>query len=141
MEKEIECPFPHIQKKGLKLKLYHCDELAGKVYIDSDADAVEALRNFTEESLNERRPMYMILRAEDVIVLSSPTMTPATQSAACTSDLNPRKVPNNATIIITLFSLYSVLSQIILAKVKLFTQINMHITCNNLTLKLPPLVL
>ena len=110
MEKEIECLFPHIQKKGLKLKLYHCDELAGKVYIDSDADAVEALRNFTEESLNERRPMYMILRAEDVIVLSSPTMTPATQSAACTSDLNPRKVPNNATIIITLFSLYSVLS-------------------------------
>ena len=110
MEKEIECLFPHIQKKGLKLKLYHCDELAGKVYIDSDADAVEALRNFTEESLNERRPMYMILHAEDVIVLSSPTMTPATQSAACTSDLNPRKVPNNTTIIITLFSLYSVLS-------------------------------
>ena len=24
MEKEIECLFPHIQKKGLKLKLYHC---------------------------------------------------------------------------------------------------------------------
>ena len=66
MEKEIECLFPHIQKKVLKLNLYHCDELAGKVYIDSDADAVEALRNFTEESLNERRPMYMILHAEDV---------------------------------------------------------------------------
>ena len=34
-----------------QLKLYHCDDLAGKVYIDSDAHAVQALRNFTEESL------------------------------------------------------------------------------------------
>ena len=41
---EIEGLFPHIKKKGLSLNLYHCDELAGKVVIESDADAVEALR-------------------------------------------------------------------------------------------------
>ena len=40
---EIEGFFPQIKKKGLSLSLYHCDELAGKVVFESDADAVEAL--------------------------------------------------------------------------------------------------
>ena len=64
---ETECLFPHIKEKGLKLQLYHYNELAGKVIIDGDMDAVEALNNFIQESLNERRPKYMILHAEDII--------------------------------------------------------------------------
>ena len=64
---EIEGLFPHIKKKGLSLSLYHCDELARKVVIESDADSVEALRNFIEESLHDRRPMYMVLHADDTI--------------------------------------------------------------------------
>ena len=59
LEEEIECLFPHIKEKGLKLQLYHYDDLAGKVIIDSDVDAVEALNNFIQESLDKRRPMYI----------------------------------------------------------------------------------
>ena len=43
LEHDVECLFPHISKKGLKLQLHHYDELAGKIVIDSDVDAVEAL--------------------------------------------------------------------------------------------------
>ena len=76
LEEEIECLFPHIKEK---LQLYHYDELAGKVIIDSDVDAVEALNNFIQESLDERRPMYMILHAEDII----PPLATTTQIAHC----------------------------------------------------------
>ena len=43
LEHEIEGLIPHITNKGLKLNLYHNDELAGKVCIESDADATEEL--------------------------------------------------------------------------------------------------
>ena len=45
LEHDVEYLFPHITKKGLKLQFYHYDELAGKVVINSDVDAVEALNN------------------------------------------------------------------------------------------------
>ena len=49
LERQIGELFPHVAKKHLKLKLFHYDELAGKVYIDSDADVTGALENFVEE--------------------------------------------------------------------------------------------
>ena len=46
---DIKELFPHISKKGLEIELYHVDELAGRVTIESDCDLVEALENFVEE--------------------------------------------------------------------------------------------
>ena len=54
MEKEIETVFPHIPKKGCTVKLYHYDELAGKVSIESDIDAIEALNNFIKIPADRR---------------------------------------------------------------------------------------
>ena len=82
---------PHIMKKGLKLNLYHNDELAGRVCIESNADATEALSNFIEESKQAYRPMYMVLHAED----STPSLNDSLASNATgpsTSKKNPRKV-------------------------------------------------
>ena len=90
LEEDIEHLFPHVKERGLKLHLYHYDELAGKVFIDSDVDAVEALNNFIQESLDERRQMYMILHAEDSI----PPLSRPTEVAHCSSSSskNPQKV-------------------------------------------------
>ena len=38
VEQEILELFPHIEKKGLRLRMHYYDDLAGKVYIDSNAD-------------------------------------------------------------------------------------------------------
>ena len=35
--------FPHISKKGLEIELYHVDELAGRVTLESDHDLVPSL--------------------------------------------------------------------------------------------------
>lgn len=47
--KEILSLFPNLVKKGLDLDLYHLDDLAGKVNIESDGDLVAALQNYVEE--------------------------------------------------------------------------------------------
>ena len=85
LEKEIETLFPHIPKKGCTVKLYHYDELAGKVLIESDIDAIEALNNFIEEHKNSRRPTYMVLHAEDSVV-------ELPSSSSSSSKTIPRKV-------------------------------------------------
>lgn len=60
--------FPQVTKRGLGLKLFHFDELAGKVSIESDADINEALHNFKEESRQSHpRKEFMTLHAEDCI--------------------------------------------------------------------------
>ena len=43
--KEILSLFPHLVKKELDLELYHFDDLAGKVDIESDGDLVGALES------------------------------------------------------------------------------------------------
>jgi hypothetical protein len=71
--KEILSLFPHLVKKGLDLDLYHYDELAGKVDIESDGDLVGALENFKEEmSRAAPRKDYLILHAKG----ASPVMIP-----------------------------------------------------------------
>ncbi len=45
VEDEIVQLFPHLIAKNLGVKLYHVDELAGRVEIDGDADLTEALNN------------------------------------------------------------------------------------------------
>lgn len=49
---EIRELLPHICKKGLQIDLYHYDELAGRVCIESDGDMEEALKFFTDEWKN-----------------------------------------------------------------------------------------
>ena len=87
LEEDIECLFPHIKEKGLKLQLYHYDELAGKVVIDGDVDVVEALNNFIQESHNECRPNYMVLHAEDII----PPLARTTEIAHCSSSSGTKR--------------------------------------------------
>ena len=74
-----------LPKKGCTVKLYHYDELAGKVLIESDIDAIEALNNFIEEHKNSRRPTYMVLHAEDSVV-------ELPSSSSSSSKTIPRKV-------------------------------------------------
>ncbi len=63
MCKEIRELFPHIMKKGLQIKLYHYDELAGKILIESNGDMEEALKIFTDEWKSDKRRKYMTLHA------------------------------------------------------------------------------
>ena len=91
LEHDVEGLFPHISKKGLKLQLHHYDELVGKLVIDSDVDAVEALNDFIEESRKERRSEFIVLHAEDVILPL--TLTTATEVAwSKSSGKKPQKV-------------------------------------------------
>ena len=43
---DIKELFPHISKKGLEIELYHVDELAGRVTIESDRDLVDSTGEF-----------------------------------------------------------------------------------------------
>ena len=70
--KEIGLLFPHVEKKGLQLELFHFDDLVGKVDIESDADLVEALVNFIEESkMDSCRSEYLALHVKDSYVSST----------------------------------------------------------------------
>ena len=65
VEAEILSLFPVIHAKGLGLYLYHFDEIAGKIHIESDGDLQEALTNFTEEWHGARRNEFLVLHACD----------------------------------------------------------------------------
>ena len=39
----------HVCRKGLQLQLFHFDDLAGHIDIESDGDTKEALENFDDE--------------------------------------------------------------------------------------------
>lgn len=68
--------FPHIQKKSLGLQLYHYDDLAGKIDIESDADMTAALDNFLEElHLNCPRKENLVLHAKDIIQSTAKSST------------------------------------------------------------------
>ncbi len=40
--------------KNLGVKLYHVDELAGRIEIDGDADLTQALNNFIENMMERK---------------------------------------------------------------------------------------
>ena len=62
LEQEILELFPHIEKKGLRLRMHYCDDLVGKVYIDSNADIQNTLESFTEEwSSQNPRKNFLVL--------------------------------------------------------------------------------
>ena len=64
-EGEILELFPHI---GLCLRMHYYDDLAGKVYIDSNADIQNTLESFTEEWSSENpRKNFLVLHVEDCI--------------------------------------------------------------------------
>ena len=66
---EVVQLFPQITKRGVNVELYHFDDLAGQVSIESDADMEEALRNFKEESQSSKpRTEYMTLHANDCVL-------------------------------------------------------------------------
>ena len=68
VEQEILELFPHIEKKGLRLRMHYYDDLAGKVYIDSNADIQNTLESFTEEwSSQNPRKNFLVLHVEDCI--------------------------------------------------------------------------
>ena len=55
-----------ILTSGLRLRLYHFDEVAGQVNIESDGDMQEALTSFNEEWNSARRHDYLLLHAEEI---------------------------------------------------------------------------
>ena len=69
---EIRKLFPHLCKKGLHLKFYHYDDLAGKIEIESDGDLKEALNNFIGEwKIGGLRKEYLVLHATDCMKLTA----------------------------------------------------------------------
>ena len=67
--------FPHLVKKGLGLELYHVDDLAGKVTIESDGDLVGALKHFMVEMQQiSLRKEYLVLHGNDTIPPLSPVI-------------------------------------------------------------------
>ena len=65
VEAEVLELFPHIQAKDLRLKLFHFDEIAGRVHIDSDGYMQEALTNFSGEWHGPCSHEFLVLHAED----------------------------------------------------------------------------
>ncbi len=43
-----------LMAKNLGVKLYHVDELAGRIEIDGDADLTQALNNFIENMMERK---------------------------------------------------------------------------------------
>ena len=76
VEAEVISLFPHIQAKGLRLNLFHFDEIAGRVQIDSDGDMQEALISFTEEWNGSRHHEYQVLHVEDTCSVSAAVVQP-----------------------------------------------------------------
>ena len=91
VEAEIISLFPHIQAKGLRLNLFHFDEIAGKVKIESDGDMQEALTNFMEEWHGTRRHQFLVLHAEDMCPVSV-AVTHPDESAQLNPASKSRKV-------------------------------------------------
>ena len=99
VSQEILQLFPQVVKRGLGLNLFHFDELAGKVAIESDADINEALHNFKEESWKSRpRNEFMTFHAEDCI----PTVPePKVDDVPCKTSRKVNKPQNSvATVMI-----------------------------------------
>ena len=92
VEAEVISLFPHVQAKGLRLKLFHFDEIAGRVQIESDGDMQEALTNFTEEWHGARRHQFLVLHAEDTCPVSAPVTHPKEPSAQSNVASKSRKV-------------------------------------------------
>ena len=80
-----------IQAKGLRLNLFHFDEIAGKVKIESDGDMQEALTNFMEEWHGTRRHQFLVLHAEDMCPVSV-AVTHPDESAQLNPASKSRKV-------------------------------------------------
>ena len=87
---DIKELFPHISKKGLEIELYHVDELAGRVTLESDHDLVESLENFVEERKGRSRKEHLTLHAVDCMT-SLPT--------PCTSSESTRKSAKRKVIV------------------------------------------
>ena len=67
VEAEVLSLFPHVEAKGLRLKLFHFDEIAGRVQIESDGDMQEALTSFNEEWSGARRHEFLVLHAQLIL--------------------------------------------------------------------------
>ena len=64
LTEEVLRLFPDLAAKEIGLKLYYEDDLAGRVYIESDMDVAEAIQSFAAHSTVLDRE-YLILHAED----------------------------------------------------------------------------
>ena len=71
VEREIGHLYPHLEAKGMKVKMFHIDDLAGRIDIESDADMSEALENFVEEYRGRKRKDFITLHAEDCLQTSA----------------------------------------------------------------------
>ena len=76
VEAEFLSIFLHVHAKKLWLRLYHFDEIAGKVNIESDGDMQKALTSFNEEWHGARRHNYLLLHAEDICPVNAAEARP-----------------------------------------------------------------
>ena len=83
--------YPDLKAKGLRLKMWYHDSLAGKVRIEGDADVQAALASFieaTEQAEDEMDVKYVTLHAEDCIDPDIPRKRPQSDADA---DVNVQK--------------------------------------------------
>ena len=107
VEAEVISLFPHVQAKGLRLNLFHFDEIAGTVQIESDGDMQEVLTNFSEEWHGTRHHEYLVLHAEDTCPASAAVAHPkepitSTQSSATSKSRKVRIYSYNKNIYYTI---------------------------------------
>ena len=89
----IYVPLP-VEGKGLRLKMWYHDSLAGKVRIEGDADMQAALTSFieaTEQAEDEVDVKYVTLHAEDCIDPDIPRKRPQSDADACPKASQKRK--------------------------------------------------
>ena len=84
--------FPHVVSKQMTVEIYHIDEMAGRIDIQSDADMGEALANFKEAAGGQHRMQYLTLFAEDTLKSSTPITKTGCSSRDTTSERRTRKV-------------------------------------------------
>ena len=75
--------YPDLKAKGLRLKMWYHDSLAGKVRIEGDADMQAALASFieaTDQAEDEVDVKYVTLHAEDCIDPDIPRKRPQSEA-------------------------------------------------------------
>ena len=88
VEREMGDLYPQVVAKGLVFKVWHIDDLAGKIDIQSDSDMVEALENFFH---GRQRPEFSTLHLEDCLKSSKLPSVESTQEKNTTTS-KTRKV-------------------------------------------------
>ena len=86
--------YPDLKAKGLRLKMWYHDSLAGKVRIEGDADMQAALASFieaTDQAEDEVDVKYVTLHAEDCLDPDIPRKRPQSEADADANVQKPAK--------------------------------------------------